>query len=30
MSGVIDKLYQDGVNEGDTVCIYDFEFEFIN
>ena len=30
MTGVIDKLYLAGVKEGDTVCIYDFDFEFIN
>jgi GTP-binding protein len=29
-SGVIEKLRQAGINEGDTVSIYDFEFEFFN
>ncbi len=28
-NGVIDKLRQAGVKEGDTVSIYDFEFDFI-
>ena len=28
-NGVIDKLREAGVNEGDTVSIYDFEFEFV-
>lgn len=28
--GVIDKLRQKGANEGDTVRIYDMEFDFIN
>ncbi|MBQ6153704.1 MAG: GTPase ObgE [Ruminococcus sp.] len=28
-SGVIDKLREAGCQEGDTVCIYDLEFEFI-
>ena len=29
ISGVIDKLVESGVQEGDTVCIYDFEFDFV-
>ncbi len=29
-SGVIDKLREAGVQEGDTVSIYDLEFEFVN
>ncbi len=29
-SGVIDRLREAGVQEGDTVSIYDLEFEFIN
>ncbi len=29
-SGVIDALYDAGVQEGDTVSIYDFEFEFVD
>lgn len=29
-TGVIDKLYEMGVKEGDTVCISDFAFEFID
>jgi GTP-binding protein len=29
-SGIIDKLTEMGINEGDTVSIYDFEFEFVN
>ncbi len=29
-AGVIDALYDAGVQEGDTVSIYDFEFEFID
>ncbi len=28
-NGVIDKLREAGVNEGDTVNIYDFEFDFV-
>ena len=28
-NGVIDKLREAGVKEGDTVNIYDFEFEFV-
>ena len=28
-SGVIDKLREAGCQEGDTVCIYDLEFEFV-
>ena len=28
-SGIIDALVEAGVNEGDTVSIYDFEFDFI-
>ncbi len=29
-SGIIDDLRKQGINEGDTVSIYDFEFEFVN
>ena len=29
ISGVIDKLIAAGVKDGDTVCIYDFEFDFV-
>ncbi len=29
-SGIIDKLLEMGINEGDTVSIFDFEFEFVN
>lgn len=29
-SGIIDRLRQAGIQEGDTVSVYDFEFEFIN
>lgn len=29
-SGVIDKLREAGVQEGDTVSIYDLEFDFVN
>ncbi len=29
-SGIIDKLEQMGIKEGDTVNIFDFEFDFIN
>ena len=29
-SGIIDALREKGINEGDTVNIYDFEFEFVN
>ena len=29
-SGVIDALYDAGIEEGDTVSIYDFEFEFVD
>lgn len=28
-SGIIDKLEEMGINEGDTVAIFDFEFEYI-
>lgn len=28
-NGVIDKLREAGINEGDTVNIYDFEFDFV-
>ena len=28
-NGVIDKLREAGVEEGDTVSIYDFEFDFV-
>ena len=29
-SGIIDKLLEMGIQEDDTVSIYDFEFEFVN
>lgn len=29
-SGIIDKLLAMGIQEGDTVSIFDFEFEFVN
>ncbi|MBR2591277.1 MAG: GTPase ObgE [Clostridia bacterium] len=29
-SGIIDALREKGIHEGDTVNIYDFEFEFVN
>ncbi len=29
-SGVIDALYDAGINEGDTVSIYDMEFDFVD
>jgi GTP-binding protein len=29
-SGIIDGLRKAGINEGDTVSIYDFEFDFVN
>ena len=29
-AGVIDALYDAGIEEGDTVSIYDFEFEFVD
>ena len=29
-NGIIEKLEEMGINEGDTVSIYDFEFDFIN
>ena len=29
-SGIIDGLREHGVSEGDTVSIYDFEFDFVN
>ena len=29
ISGVIDKLLAAGVKDGDTVCVYDFEFDFL-
>ena len=29
-SGIIDALREKGISEGDTVNIYDFEFEFVN
>ena len=29
-SGIIDALVEAGVEEGDTVSVYDFEFEFVN
>lgn len=28
-NGIIDKLVEMGINEGDTVSIYDFEFDFV-
>lgn len=28
-SGIIDALVEKGIEEGDTVCIYDFEFDFV-
>lgn len=30
ISGVIKKLIESGVQDGDTVCIYDFQFDFVN
>ena len=29
-SGIIDALRERGINEGDTVSIYDLEFEFVD
>lgn len=29
-SGIIDALREKGIQEGDTVSIYDFEFDFVN
>jgi GTP-binding protein len=29
-TGIIDKLEELGIQDGDTVSIYDFEFEFMN
>ncbi len=29
-SGIIDALREQGIQEGDTVCIYDLEFDFVN
>ncbi len=29
-SGIIDALIEKGINEGDTVSIYDLEFDFVN
>ena len=29
-SGIIDKLVEMGINEGDTVNVCGFEFDFIN
>ena len=29
VSGIIDKLRQAGIQEGDTVSMYDFEFDFV-
>ena len=29
MSGIIDELERQGIHEGDTVSIYDFEFEYV-
>jgi GTP-binding protein len=28
-SGVIEELEKSGIEEGDTVSIYDFEFDFV-
>jgi GTP-binding protein len=28
-SGIIDRLEQMGIKEGDTVAIFDFEFEYV-
>ena len=28
-TGIIDKLEEMGINEGDTVAIFDFEFEYV-
>ncbi|MBR3588291.1 MAG: DUF1967 domain-containing protein, partial [Clostridia bacterium] len=28
-SGIIDALLARGIQEGDTVCIYDLEFDFV-
>ena len=28
-SGIIAKLEEMGINEGDTVAIFDFEFEYV-
>ena len=28
-SGIIDELEKQGVQEGDTVSIYDFEFDYV-
>ena len=28
-SGIIDALEKSGIHEGDTVCVYDVEFEFV-
>ena len=28
-TGVIEKLEQMGINEGDTVSIFDFEFDYV-
>ena len=29
-SGVIDALREEGIQEGDTVSMYDLEFDFVN
>ena len=29
-SGIIDALLEKGIQEGDTVSLYDIEFEFVN
>lgn len=29
-SGIIEALRKEGIQEGDTVCIYDLEFDFVN
>ncbi len=28
-SGIIDALQEKGIEQGDTVCVYDFEFEYV-
>ena len=29
-TGIIKALVNAGVNDGDTVCVYDFEFDFVS
>jgi Obg family GTPase CgtA-like protein len=29
-NGIIDKLVEAGVKDGDTVRMYEFEFDFVN